>query len=58
MERFIHNQNMKLFTKQLDGETDEARRNMLMRLLAQEETNGKELEAKSKEITDRPKQPT
>jgi hypothetical protein len=58
MERFIHNQNMKLFTKQLDAEIDEARRNMLMRLLAQEETNGKELEAKSKEITDRPKQPT
>jgi hypothetical protein len=31
---------------------------MLLRLLAQEEANGKELEAKAKEITDRPKQPT
>jgi hypothetical protein len=58
MERFIHNQNMELFRKQLDAETNEARRNMLLRLLAQEEANGKRLEAKAKELTDRPKQPT
>jgi hypothetical protein len=58
MDRFIRNQNMKLFRKQLDAETNEARRNMLLRLLTQEEANGKELEIKAKEITDRPKQPT
>jgi hypothetical protein len=58
MERFIHKQNMELFRKQLDAETNEARRNMLLRLLAQEETNGKRLEAKAKEITIRPSQPT
>ena len=48
MERFIHKQNMQLFTKQLDAEANEVRRNMLLRLLAQEEANGKRLEAKTK----------
>ena len=58
MERFIHKQNMELFRKQLDAETNEARRNMLLRLLAQEEANGKRLEAKAKEITIGPSQHT
>jgi hypothetical protein len=58
MERFIHDQNIKLFKKQLDAETNEARRNMLFRLLAEEKANGKKLEAKAKEVMDRPKQPT
>lgn len=58
MELFIHKQNMELFRKQLDAETNEARRNMLLRLLAQEGANGKRLEAKAKEITIRPRQPT
>ena len=58
MERFIHKQNMELFRKQLDAETNEARRNMLLRLLAQEEANGKRLEAKAKEIMIGPSQHT
>ena len=58
MERFIHKQNMELFRKQFDAETNEARRNMLLRLLAQEEANGKRLEAKAKEITIGPSQHT
>jgi hypothetical protein len=37
MERFIHRQNLKLLKKQLEAPTDDARRRMLLRLLAEEE---------------------
>lgn len=40
MERFIHNQNIKLFKKQLEAPTDEAQRKMLLRLLAEEQAKG------------------
>ncbi len=37
LERFVHSKNMKLLAKQLETETDETRRKMLLRLLVEEE---------------------
>lgn len=49
MERFIHNQNIKLFKKQLEAPTNEAQRQMLLRLLAEEQAKGEQLAAKPKQ---------
>ncbi len=43
MERFIHRQNLKLLKKQLEAPTDDARRRMLLRLLAEEEAKNEQL---------------
>jgi hypothetical protein len=43
MERFIHRENLKLFRQQLEATTDEARRRMLLRLLAEEEAKNDQL---------------
>ena len=48
MERFIHDQNIKLFKEQLEAPINEAKRKMLLRLLAQEEAKGEQLVAKPK----------
>lgn len=37
MERFIHRQNLELFRKQLAETTDESKRRMLEKLLAEEQ---------------------
>jgi hypothetical protein len=39
MKNFIHEENMKLFRKQLDETTDPEKRQMLLKLLAEEEAN-------------------
>ena len=46
MERFIHDQNIKLFKEQLEAPITEAKRKMLLRLLAQEEAKGEQLVTK------------
>ena len=38
MERFVHRQNLEHFRKQLAEETDEGKRQTLLKLLAEEET--------------------
>ena len=43
MQHFIHRENLKLLKKQLEATTDEARRRMLLRLLAEEEAKGEQL---------------
>jgi len=43
MERFIHRENLKLFRQQLETTTDEARRRMLLKLLAEEEAKNEQL---------------
>jgi hypothetical protein len=43
MQHFIHRENLKLLKKQLEATTDEARRRMLLRLLAVEEAKGEQL---------------
>ena len=47
MEHFIHRQNLKLLKKQLEAPTDEAKRRMVLSLLAEEEAKAPTLEAKS-----------
>ena len=37
VENFIHNENIKNFRKRLEAPTDDAQREMLVRLLAEEE---------------------
>jgi hypothetical protein len=37
MERFIHNENIRLYRKLLEQEQDEERRNVIRKLLAEEE---------------------
>jgi hypothetical protein len=37
MERFIHNENIRLFRKFLEAERDEEKRNLIRKLLAEEE---------------------
>jgi hypothetical protein len=48
VEGFIHRENIKLFTEQLEAPITEAKRKMLLRLLAQEEAKADELVVKSK----------
>jgi hypothetical protein len=43
MEHFIHRENLKLFRQQLEATTDEDRRRMLLRLLAEEEAKNEQL---------------
>jgi hypothetical protein len=42
VESFIHRENIKLFTKQLEAPITEDKRKMLLRLLAQERAKGEE----------------
>jgi len=42
-EKFIQEENLKIFKKRLETASDEARRRMLLRLLAGEEANGARL---------------
>lgn len=37
MEEFVHGENLKIFRRQLDLAKDDARRNLLLKLLAEEE---------------------
>jgi len=43
MQHFIHRENLKLLKKQIEATTDDARRRMLLRLLAEEEAKGEQL---------------
>ena len=48
LESFIHRENIKLFKKQLADPTKEARRKMLLRLLAEEEAKDEQFVPKPK----------
>jgi hypothetical protein len=39
MKKFVHDENMKLFRKQLDETTDPEKRRVLLKLLAEEKAN-------------------
>jgi hypothetical protein len=53
MQHFIHRENLKLLKKQLEATTDEARRWMLLRLLAEEEAKGEQLGEEGEKEADR-----
>lgn len=42
-EKFIHEENIKIFRRRLSVATDEAQRKMLLKLLAEEETRAAQL---------------
>jgi len=46
MDLFVHHANIEMFRKQLADTTDQARRHMLLELLASEEDRGKPLSDK------------
>jgi hypothetical protein len=48
MERFIHNENLKLWRGQLSETTDPKKRSVLMDLISKEETREDEIEARAK----------
>lgn len=54
MERFIHNENIRRYRKLLEEETDEARRNAIRKLLAEEEAREIPLQPKPDRRTKEP----
>jgi hypothetical protein len=48
MERFIHNENLKLWRKQLSETTDPKKRSILLDLIAKEEAREDEIEERAK----------
>jgi hypothetical protein len=48
MERFIHNENLKLWRRQLSETTDPKKRSLLLDLIAKEEAREDEIEARAK----------
>jgi hypothetical protein len=55
MERFIHNENIRRYPKLLKEETDEEKRNISRKLLAEEEA--REIPPKPNRNDDKPKRP-
>ena len=55
MERFIHNENIRLYRKLLEREQDEEKRNVIRKLLAEEEA--KDVHASPKARSDNKKYP-
>jgi hypothetical protein len=48
MERFIHNENLKLWRRQLSETTDPKKRSLLLDLIAKEEAREDEINARAK----------
>lgn len=48
MERFIHNENLRLWRKRLSETTDPKKRSMLLDLISKEEAREDEIEARDK----------
>lgn len=48
MERFIHNENLKLWRRQLSENTDQRKRKVLLQLIAQEVAREDEIERLAK----------
>jgi hypothetical protein len=48
MERFIHNENLKLWRRQLSETTDPKKRSLLLKLISEEEAREDEIEARAK----------
>lgn len=48
VEKFVHEENIKLFRKRLEATTDEAQRKTLMKLLAEEEAKAARLAREAK----------
>ena len=55
MERFIHNENIRRYPKLLKEETDEEKRNISRKLLAEEEA--REIPPRPNRNDDKPKRP-
>lgn len=55
MERFIHNENIRRYRKLLEEERDEEKRNIIRKLLAEEEA--KDVPASPKDRNDKSKYP-
>ncbi|MGA9092109.1 MAG: hypothetical protein WB420_23730 [Bradyrhizobium sp.] len=55
MERFIHNENIRRYRKLLEEETDEEKRNIIRKLLAEEEA--REIPPKPTRNADKSKRP-
>jgi hypothetical protein len=54
MERFIHNENLKLWRRQLSEATDPKKRSLLLNLIANEEAREDEIEARAKSAKSQP----
>jgi len=54
MERFIHNENLRLWRKQLSETTDPKKRSVLLDLISQEESREDEIEAREKSAKSQP----
>ncbi len=50
MRRFVHRENIKHFKQLLDRTTDEAQRDRIMKLLAEEEAKAREGDAAEKKL--------
>ena len=54
MERFIHNENLRLWRRQLSETTDQKKRAVLLNLIAKEEAREDEIESRVKAAKSRP----